>query len=86
MPADFRVRFATAYDIEVQRWVDAAGRGEIDGPSAWDGYAAAAVCEAGIESLATGSPVDVEHWPTAGRSSDEEPLPVTPCSRKHREY
>ncbi|TCO47034.1 myo-inositol 2-dehydrogenase/D-chiro-inositol 1-dehydrogenase [Kribbella antiqua] len=60
MPADFRVRFERAYDIEVQRWVDAAVRGEIDGPSAWDGYAAAAVCEAGIESLTTGRPVDVD--------------------------
>ncbi|GAB2654069.1 Gfo/Idh/MocA family protein [Kribbella swartbergensis] len=60
LPADFRVRFEQAYDIEVQRWVDAAGRGEIDGPSAWDGYAAAAVCEAGLESLSTGRPVDVD--------------------------
>ncbi|MEU4195044.1 Gfo/Idh/MocA family oxidoreductase [Kribbella sp. NPDC026611] len=59
MPADFRVRFARAYDIEVQRWVDATVRGEIDGPTAWDGYAAAAVCEAGIESLTSGRPVDV---------------------------
>jgi myo-inositol 2-dehydrogenase/D-chiro-inositol 1-dehydrogenase len=59
MPADFRVRFARAYDLEVQRWVEATVRGEIDGPSAWDGYAAAAVCEAGIESLTTGRPVDV---------------------------
>jgi myo-inositol 2-dehydrogenase/D-chiro-inositol 1-dehydrogenase len=60
MPADFRVRFARAYDIEVQRWIDAAARGQIDGPSAWDGYAAAAVCEAGIESLISGRPVDVD--------------------------
>ncbi|MFF0269527.1 Gfo/Idh/MocA family protein [Kribbella sp. NPDC004536] len=59
MPADFRVRFEQAYDLEVQRWIDATARGEIDGPSAWDGYAAAAVCEAGIESLSSGKPVDV---------------------------
>jgi myo-inositol 2-dehydrogenase/D-chiro-inositol 1-dehydrogenase len=59
MPADFRSRFEQAYDLEVQRWVDATVRGEIDGPSAWDGYAAAAVCEAGIESLNSGRPVDV---------------------------
>jgi myo-inositol 2-dehydrogenase/D-chiro-inositol 1-dehydrogenase len=59
MPADFRIRFEQAYDLEVQRWIDATARGEIDGPSAWDGYAAAAVCEAGIESLTTGRPVDV---------------------------
>ena len=60
MPADFRVRFGRAYDLEVQRWVGAAVRGEIDGPSAWDGYAAAAVCEAGIESLTTCRAVDVD--------------------------
>ena len=60
MPADFRVRFERAYDIEVQRWVEAAARGAIDGPSAWDGYAAVAVCEAGIESLTSGRPVDVD--------------------------
>ena len=35
-------------------------RGEIAGPTAWDGYAAAAVCEAGVESLARGRPVEVE--------------------------
>ncbi|MFC0624394.1 Gfo/Idh/MocA family protein [Kribbella deserti] len=60
VPDDFRQRFALAYDIEVQRWVDAAKRGEIDGPSAWDGYAAAAVCTAGVESLTTGRPIEVE--------------------------
>jgi myo-inositol 2-dehydrogenase/D-chiro-inositol 1-dehydrogenase len=60
MPEDFRVRFDLAYDIEVQRWVGAVGRGEIDGPSAWDGYAAAAVCEAGVASLSTGQPVTVD--------------------------
>ena len=27
-----------------------------DGPDAWDGYAAAAVCEAGVQSLKTGRP------------------------------
>ena len=32
----------------------------VDGPDAWDGYAAAAVCEAGVESLETGEPVEVE--------------------------
>jgi myo-inositol 2-dehydrogenase/D-chiro-inositol 1-dehydrogenase len=57
----FRERFSTAYDIEVQRWVDAVRSGvNVDGPTAWDGYAAAAVCEAGVRSLETGMPVDVE--------------------------
>jgi myo-inositol 2-dehydrogenase / D-chiro-inositol 1-dehydrogenase len=57
----FRERFGTAYDIEIQRWVDAVRSGvNIDGPTAWDGYAAAAVCEAGVRSLETGECVEVE--------------------------
>ena len=52
----FRERFGQAYDTEFQRWVDAVLAGGTtgnytDGPGAWDGYAAAAVCEAGVESL-----------------------------------
>ena len=57
----FRERFGTAYDIEIQRWVDAVRSGvNVDGPTAWDGYAAGAVCEAGVRSLETGERVDVE--------------------------
>ena len=57
---DFRVRFARAYDLEVQAWVDASRRGEVVGPTSWDGYAATAVCTAGMESLATSLPVKVD--------------------------
>ena len=57
----FRERFGSAYDIEVQRWVDAVRSGRnVDGPTAWDGYAAAAVCAAGVRSLQTGDRVAVE--------------------------
>jgi myo-inositol 2-dehydrogenase/D-chiro-inositol 1-dehydrogenase len=56
---DFRQRFGRAYDIELQRWVDAARRGEIDGPGAWDGYAAQAVCAAGVEALRSGQRTEV---------------------------
>src|SRR6478752_4350485 len=57
----FRERFGQAYDTEFQRWVDAVRSGaNVDGPSAWDGYAAAAVCEAGVKSLTSGLPVDVK--------------------------
>ena len=56
----FLERFATAYDTEVQRWVDAVRSGiNIAGPSAWDGYAAAAVCAAAVRSLETGERVTV---------------------------
>lgn len=59
--ADFREHFGRAYDTEVQRWVEAVRAGDcVDGPDAWDGYAAAAVCAAGVESLETGSRVLVD--------------------------
>jgi myo-inositol 2-dehydrogenase/D-chiro-inositol 1-dehydrogenase len=50
----FIERFGQAYDTELQRWVDAARAGTIDGASAWDGYAAVAVCEAGVQALRSG--------------------------------
>ena len=62
-PPDFRARFAAAYDIQVQRWVDAAHRGTIDGPSAWDGYVVAAACEAGVASQEGGGRVEVTTVP-----------------------
>lgn len=56
---DFIDRFAEAYDRELQTWVDATRRGEVTGPSTWDGYAAAAVCEAGVRALNDGGRVEV---------------------------
>jgi myo-inositol 2-dehydrogenase / D-chiro-inositol 1-dehydrogenase len=60
IPNDYLVRFQRAYDLEVQAWVDACHRGEVVGPSTWDGYAATAVCAAGMQSLQTGQPVAVQ--------------------------
>ncbi|CAM5398756.1 Gfo/Idh/MocA family protein [Streptomyces griseomycini] len=57
---DWTERFAQAYDDEIQTWVDATRRGEVTGPSTWDGYAAAAVCEAGIRALENGGRVEVD--------------------------
>jgi myo-inositol 2-dehydrogenase/D-chiro-inositol 1-dehydrogenase len=64
----FKERFGQAHDTEIQRWVNAARAGAasgnyIDGPSAWDGYAAAAVCAAGVTSLETGERVKVQMVP-----------------------
>ncbi|QRZ61482.1 Gfo/Idh/MocA family protein [Rothia sp. ZJ932] len=58
--SSFEPRFVDAYDQEVQAWVDAALKGEQTGPSAWDGYAAAACCEAGLAALESGEAVAVE--------------------------
>jgi myo-inositol 2-dehydrogenase/D-chiro-inositol 1-dehydrogenase len=59
----FVERFGAAYDTELQRWVDAAKAGTIDGPGAWDGYAAVAVCEAGVQGVRTGEKVSVQMGP-----------------------
>ncbi|MBJ8343490.1 Gfo/Idh/MocA family oxidoreductase [Antrihabitans sp. YC2-6] len=58
--ADFLEHFVQAYDAELQSWIDAVRAGRnVDGPGAWDGYMAAAVCTAGVESLRTGQRVAV---------------------------
>jgi myo-inositol 2-dehydrogenase/D-chiro-inositol 1-dehydrogenase len=51
-PADWRPRFADAYRLQAQAWIGAITGGTSAGASAWDGYAAAAVAEAGLQSLA----------------------------------
>lgn len=56
----YTTRFAAAYDAQIQRWVDAVGRGTIDGPNAWDGYRVAVACEAGVKALDGGGAVPVE--------------------------
>ncbi|GAB2784885.1 Gfo/Idh/MocA family protein [Streptomyces daliensis] len=56
---DYVTRFEEAYDREVRHWADATRRGETTGPTAWDGYAAAAVCEAGVRAQATGQRTEV---------------------------
>jgi myo-inositol 2-dehydrogenase/D-chiro-inositol 1-dehydrogenase len=60
VPADWRSRFAAAYHAELQEWVDGVLRGEISGPSAWDGYATTAVAEGCVEALETGRRVVVD--------------------------
>jgi myo-inositol 2-dehydrogenase/D-chiro-inositol 1-dehydrogenase len=54
VPVDWRDRFARAYDEELQDWLNAVAAGTCTGPSAWDGYAAAAVTDAAISALRTG--------------------------------
>lgn len=61
---DFVTRFGPAYDDQMQRWVDAARRGiatggdAVDGPGSWDGYAAAAICDAGVAAVGKGERIE----------------------------
>ncbi|MFE2530682.1 Gfo/Idh/MocA family protein [Streptomyces sp. NPDC059371] len=60
---DYLMRFADAYDREVQAWVDATRAGRVTGPGVWDGYAASAVAEAGVRALESGGRTAVELVP-----------------------
>jgi myo-inositol 2-dehydrogenase/D-chiro-inositol 1-dehydrogenase len=61
VPTDWRERFIDAYDVELQEWINAvtAGEGAI-GPSAWDGFVAQVVCDAGVSALHGGERVEIE--------------------------
>ena len=66
VPADWRERFVAAFDTEFQEWIDTLAAGAPPtGPSSWDGYAAAAVCDAGVEALRDGArvPITLAHKP-----------------------
>ncbi len=60
VPPDWKVRFGQAFHDEFQEWVAAVSTGEFGGATAWDGYAATAVAEAGLASMASGKPQTVE--------------------------
>src|SRR3954453_11041582 len=61
VPEDWRERFIAAYDVEFQEWIDAVTNGlGATGPSAWDGYAAQVVCDAGVAALYRGDRVEID--------------------------
>jgi len=51
---DWKDRFIAAYDVELQAFIDGVRAGQVGGPSAWDGFAAAVVTDAALEALRTG--------------------------------
>ena len=65
VPADWRERFARAFDAEFTDWFRAVAAGTITGPGSWDGYAAALVTDQCLRALGTGSrvPVDMPERP-----------------------
>jgi myo-inositol 2-dehydrogenase / D-chiro-inositol 1-dehydrogenase len=75
IPERFQERFAAAYVNELQSWVMGIAAGGPSGPNAWDGYAAAAVSRACVESLRSGEPVEVRlSSPTPRPHSDSQLL------------
>ena len=57
---DWRPRFAAAYTRQAQAWIDGIERGQQVGSSAWDGYVATAVAEAGCKALESGEMVKID--------------------------
>jgi myo-inositol 2-dehydrogenase / D-chiro-inositol 1-dehydrogenase len=57
---DFVARFEAAYRAQLAAWVDAVAAGRVGGATAWDGYIAGLVADAGVRSLQTGDRVGVE--------------------------
>ena len=66
VPEDWRERFIAAYDDEIRAWIKAAAAGGATGPSAWDGYAATVVTEAGLAALGNGTRTPVGDAGEAG--------------------
>ncbi|EIW20499.1 MULTISPECIES: Gfo/Idh/MocA family protein [Pelosinus] len=56
---DWKKRFIESYDIELQGFIDAVNQGQPNGPSAWDGYAAAVTADACVKAQQTGEIVPV---------------------------
>jgi myo-inositol 2-dehydrogenase / D-chiro-inositol 1-dehydrogenase len=52
VPGNWPERFAQAFNDEFRAWIAAASDGTAAGPSAWDGYAATAVCQAALQANA----------------------------------
>ncbi|HEX9858739.1 MAG TPA: Gfo/Idh/MocA family oxidoreductase [Paracoccaceae bacterium] len=42
---DWKQRFIASYDVELQAFIDAVGKGSVAGPSSWDGYVAAVTAD-----------------------------------------
>ncbi|MBV9637387.1 MAG: Gfo/Idh/MocA family oxidoreductase [Methylobacteriaceae bacterium] len=60
-PEDWRPRFVEAYRRQNLAWLKSLASGVPAGASAWDGYCATAVAEAGVAALRAGKTVAVEH-------------------------
>jgi myo-inositol 2-dehydrogenase/D-chiro-inositol 1-dehydrogenase len=70
VPGDWRARFAEAYRIELQDWIDGVAIGDAGrGASAWDGYVATAVAQAAVAALNSGRrhPVELADKPALYR-------------------
>ena len=57
---DWKDRFIDAYDVELQAFINDATAGQLQGPSAWDGYAASVAADACLKAQESGAIEPVE--------------------------
>jgi myo-inositol 2-dehydrogenase / D-chiro-inositol 1-dehydrogenase len=57
---DWRLRFAEAYRLQNSAWIKSIHTGVAAGSTAWDGYCATVVAQAGVKALNSGKPVAIE--------------------------
>lgn len=48
------LRFIDSYDVELQDWIDSVMKGEVNGPTAWDGYIAEVTADALVAAQKSG--------------------------------
>jgi myo-inositol 2-dehydrogenase/D-chiro-inositol 1-dehydrogenase len=56
---DWKDRFIDSYDVELQEWINSTVKGEMHGPSAWDGYVVAVTVDACVKAKHTGQIVPI---------------------------
>lgn len=54
------LRFIDSYDVELQDWIDSTVKGEVNGPTAWDGYIAEVTADALVAAQKSGKMETVE--------------------------
>ncbi|GKW48243.1 Gfo/Idh/MocA family protein [Halomonas sp. NCCP-2165] len=52
---DWKKRFSEAFDVELQAFIDGVAAGRIEGPSSWDGYAAAIAGDVCVKAQESGA-------------------------------
>ncbi|RSK55205.1 Gfo/Idh/MocA family protein [Bacillus canaveralius] len=56
---DWKDRFIDSYDTELQEWINSTVKGEMHGPSSWDGFVVAVTADACVKAKHTGEIVPI---------------------------
>lgn len=57
---DWKTRFASAFDVELQSFIDGVSAEQLSGPSSWDGYAAAIAGDVCVKAQESGAIEQIE--------------------------